>query len=86
MTHHSAPKGLSELAEAFNQLNLDEKAAFLVKAAFSTAATALDDIGSRIDEMISSMADSARAEAQDNDDDGEPSESKSSESAPPESS
>lgn len=86
MTHHTAPKGHSELTEAFNQLNLDEKAAFLVKAAFSTAATALDDIGSRIDEMISSMADTSHAEEQDSQEERGPSESESSESLPPESS
>ncbi len=86
MTTKKAPTPLSDLAESFDRLNLDEKAAFLLKAAFSTASTALEDIGERIDEMISSLgvpSDTEKEEADREHQDQPGSTSPGSESSPP---
>jgi len=50
------PSKVDPLKDAFEELNLDDKAAFLVRAAFSTASTAVDEIGAKISDLIDTIA------------------------------
>ncbi len=52
------------LKTAFNELSLDDKATFLVRAAFSTAATAVDEIGQRISDLIDEITETDAETAQ----------------------
>lgn len=55
MSKQKGDHGVSELKEAFDQLSLDDKAAFLMKAVFSTASAALDEIGERIEDLVNAV-------------------------------
>ena len=50
------------LKDTFDKLCLDDKAAFLVRAAFSTASTAVDEIGHRISDLIDTITESPEKE------------------------
>lgn len=45
----------AELREHFDTLSLDDKATFLVQATFSTAAATIDEIGTRISELVDAL-------------------------------
>jgi hypothetical protein len=53
----------SSLKHSFDKLSLDDKAAFLLRAAFSTASTAVDEIGHRISDLIDSITESPENES-----------------------
>ena len=65
--------------EEFRKLNLDGKTAFLVEAIFSTAGSAINEIGSRLNGLVQLVSEPFEASAAD-----EASESDAESDAPPE--
>ncbi len=56
-------EGTNSVREEFSKLNLDAKTSFLVEAVFSTAGTAIHEIGERLTSLVDLVTGSMQAAA-----------------------